>query len=204
MSAREAAIMRRLLIVATVLLAGIVLGALGCGGDRESEVSLPSGWITIEGDSISLGLPSTFTGGDPADPAVAAADEQAHGETLASLPEGYGYPLLAWGETEPNGFTPVVLVTRVPLTSAMSIGEWTAPFLAHLDESTIEFPKPDRTYVVGRSTSVAPGLTVLFHYVFVAVGSDGYVVAYGCDAESAAVYDSVFTTSAETIEVHQR
>jgi hypothetical protein len=196
--------MRRLLIVAAVLLAGIVLSALGCDGDRESEGTLPSGWTTIEGDSISLSLPSTFTGGDPAIPAAAAADEQAHGETLASLPEGFGYPLLAWGETDPNGFAPVVLVTRVPLTSAVSIEEWTAPFLANLDESTIEFPRSDRTYVVGRSTSVAPGQTALFHYVFIEVGSDGYVVAYGCDAECVAAYDSVFRTSAETIEVHQR
>jgi hypothetical protein len=115
--------------------------------------TVPAGSITLQGDSISLALPPTFTGGNPADPAVAAAYEQAFGVDIHAdeeLSGGLREPLAAWSEPGPDGFRASVSSVMEPNQLSASMDEVVKAFSQSYSggQFNVESLASDRAYVL--------------------------------------------------------
>ncbi len=171
---------------------------------------LPAGWITFQGDSISLALPDSFEGGKPTDADVAAMIEQgiALNPSLAgleSIMEAVDIQLLMFGEsTSGSGGMPVVLAFRQALPSTVSLELYIETSMAQYSDEqlTIETVEDDRAYFVLRSPAwEGADVMALQHYALRRAGSYLYAVIYTFDDESNTALDSIFRTSADTIVV---
>jgi hypothetical protein len=208
--------MRTISVLAMVLLLGCAAVAMGCGGS-DTEGALPSGWVTFEGESISLALPDSFTGGDLADPAVFAALEEAAARnpnsnaaqvmqlTLQSLQahwEGSGIQLWMLGEANADGQWPVVQAACWP--SDVSLEAWieerTAAFSDH--DWTVESVTEDQAYLVERWEGTDK--VELRHWALGIAGPYLYQVTCTFDDVSDTALEAIFRTSADTIVVKER
>jgi hypothetical protein len=207
---------RRLFILAVVLLVACALAPAGCDGSK-TEGAVPSEWVTFETDWITLRLPDSFRGGDPLDPEVmavleevaahnpdpsAAANWQAYLEGLkVDLESGAGLQLMMWGEPNAEGRMPMVDVSRTRLPDGQSLEEWMESVGdGYPDpEVTVETLADDRAYMVLRTEGW--GLPLVAHIVAIKVGPTLYQVFYALDDPSNTALDLIFRTSARTIVV---
>ena len=209
--------MKRLFVLAALLM-GCALIAGACGGS-ETGSAVPSGWVTFEGESISLALPDSFVGGDLGDPAVFAALEEAAaanpnpggaqvmGLTLRSLQsqwEESGFELWMLGEADADGQMPVVQAGRGDMPANTSLEAWieeyTAGFADH--DWTVESVTEDQAYVVERWEGT--DWAVLRHWAFRAVGPYLYRVSCMFEDASNTALEAVFRQSAATIVVKEQ
>jgi hypothetical protein len=169
------------------------------GGACGPSGTVPVDWVDIQGDGVSLRLPGTYYGGDPADPKVVAAFREDGYEIQAEQPpEGVEVLLAASGPRGSYDFAPRIMVLRGLVPSGMSMEEWIDYYLSHSDGYSIESLVRDRAIVISKNDY--DGTTYAVR-VFMSQGSQGCIVSYACDAESSAAFDSVFKTSAQTIAV---
>ena len=206
--------------VAAMLLLSVA-GLFGCGVDSGSTastgmrtVSVPhyaDPWVVIEGDSIEMALPQEWNGGDPSDPAVAAAAKRAWGEDIVAsvsehAGEGEELVLIAWLGSE-GGLIGHVLVVRGPWPEPASMEEIVTDLTGGTSTSTaevaVESVTAERAYIVlslVSSGSEEPGSeSELQHVVLLKSGSYMYAVGYGCNKSWEDKGDPTFRTSAETI-----
>jgi hypothetical protein len=196
----------------TVLLCGCAVVVTGCSSSSSTS-TLPPGWVTFEGESISLALPDSFAGGivagDRTDPVVIAEVEK-----MGFNPDLWvvnsGFELFMFAQPNADGYRTIVTARRQSLPSTTSMDEAVELLVSELGtlpgaEVKTETVAEDRAYMVVRSlASSADQKVLLQHIALRREGSYLYDVRYTFDDESNTSLDSVFRTSAETIVVKER
>lgn len=173
-----------------------------------SSVTLPAGWITFEGESISLALPESFEGGRPTEEDVAALIEIAakldpsgavSAHELKTALEMNQYQLLVFGEPEIDGSVPNVAAQRHFLSSGMSMERAIEALYSEVpdDNVIIESITKDRAYVVVQKQKGAE-IVGWQHVLFLRAGSYLYSVIYSFRNPA---LEPIFRTSAETVRV---
>jgi hypothetical protein len=210
--------MRRLFIPAMALVLGCAAVAAGCGGSS-TQATLGSGWVTFEGQSISMALPESFAGGDLADPAVLAALEEAAARnpnqnaaqvmklTLGSLKtrwEGSGIQLWMLGEANADGQWPVVQAARGDMPSNMTLEAWIEEYTARYQdhEWTVESASEDRAYLTERWQGT--DRPMLRHWALRVAGPYLYEISCTFDDEADTALESIFRTSVDTVVVKEQ
>lgn len=166
-------------VVAVALFLGSLALQSGCASPRKNIPPL-SEWVTFEGEYVSLKLPDSFAGGDPADPDVMTgleeiassnpdptvrANLQAYlADVKSDLYQQQGLEalydlLIVWGEPGANGLMTGVEVWRFPLDGgllSLTDGDSSmealvqASMLWPRSEWTVESMTEDRAYVILR------------------------------------------------------
>lgn len=170
--------------------------------------SLPAGWKTFRGDSISLALPDYFTGGDLSDPATLAflmeIRNTATGLDVESMMKAAmrGMELFMLDEPNADGYSANVSASRQPLPESMTLEQAVELFVNSYPKAKVESVTGNRAYLISPSLpGEAPMDATLQHFAIIIAGSDLCIVCYTFDDPSNAALDSVFRTSAETISV---
>jgi hypothetical protein len=216
-------ISQRLVIPAMMLILGCVVAPTGCSAS-DTAGTPSSAWVTFQGRLISLELPSSFKGGDPADPKAIAELEQVAARNpdpalaaslhswLAELPnwlDNTDVQLVIWGEPNADGYMPYVEVTCELRASDASLEAWiesslTAEYYFRDPQLTVESLTKDRAYVVLRALKYEGSKEMMLkHYVFRVVEDYVISVCYSFDDESNTTLQAVFRASAETIVIRR-
>jgi hypothetical protein len=201
---------RKALLVALSLSLGCCFAAAACGGGP-TTTTLPVGWSTFQGEMISLALPDSFTGGNPQDPAVAAALE-ALAASLGTTIDVEGYDLVAVGEPDADGSFPLVNGYYVadPAMGELSMQEVVDQTLQGLESGGIENAEIVTEDIEGeRADLIVQGVVasesgeipVRMRYVLLKGDTWFCYVQYMCDEMADASLEEIYGISAETITV---
>ena len=198
--------------------------AFGCG-DGESAKTPSSEWVTIEGQNVSLRLPVSFKGGDPADPEVMSvlrglAESSSNTLERESLMDwldtvqtgverGNAPSLMAWSAPDDSGSIASVWVNWDLLQNLLVLNGGDSSMRELVDVYMYRFSRAswELDSVTAREASVtvrykeegddAPG-----RFILIKVDGDLYwTVSYECREASWDAWYETFKDSSETFEL---
>jgi hypothetical protein len=175
-------------------------------GSKAASAQAPH-WVTFRGDTISLKLPDSFSGGNANDSDVQAQMDalEAAGKSAIDIRaqvEG-GLELIMMLNPETAGLRPTVSAEHKDFEGASSMKDWVHQYTQYMSGVQVETQTADRADVVATfslsSDSDEP--TTEERWIFRKVGSQLYVVEYLYDTKSDPEMGSVFQASEKTISI---
>jgi hypothetical protein len=163
--------------------------------------------VTFRGDTISLALPDSFSGGNAKDPDVQAKFDAlaAAGKSALSIKaevEG-GMELIMITEPNADGFRAAVTAQRKDFDVEGSMESWVKSYTRYVPEAKIKTLTQSRAYVVARFSFQASSNepTTEQRWIFKKVGSQLYVVSYVYNTQSNPELGSIYLASEKTISI---
>lgn len=175
-------------------------------GSKADSTQAPH-WVTFRGDTISLKLPDSFSGGNANDPDVQAQMDalEAAGKSAIDVRAQveFGLELIMMSNPEAAGVRPTVSAEHQDFDVEGSMEGWVHHYAPYQFEAQVKTLTADRADVVAKfnlsSDSDEP--TTEERWIFRKVGSQIYVVEYLYDTKSDPEMGPVFRASEKTISI---